>query len=189
MPRGSEKANEFKRYRQILAALYIGTITAGFLLLAASVVNELFFRPAPTPNGPVLSGDDPDNEALMHCHRSVAGLYDELGGIAAQLLALPGQSQKLTPHWMAFSERWMRQWDRVAVQCRFSELADTHMGEAYDRMARVHRELPTIRLKYQSLLVRFDEQQAADLSRAKRDLDRSRELLLRVMNSAGEEAP
>jgi hypothetical protein len=48
------------------------------------------------------------------------------------------------------------------------------MGVAFDRMAKVHAGLPSVRLKYQSLLVRFDEEQAAELAGMRRALDLSR---------------
>jgi hypothetical protein len=41
-------------------------------------------------------------------------------------------------------------------------------------MARVHGDLRAMRLKYQSLLVRFDEEQSGELRRMQRALKRSR---------------
>ena len=61
------------------------------------------------------------------------------------------------------------------------------MGDAYDRMARVHEALPTMRLKYQSLLVRFDDEQADELARMRRDLSSSEKLLLRERQGSSEE--
>jgi hypothetical protein len=42
-------------------------------------------------------------------------------------------------------------------------------------MAQVHSDLPAMRLKYQSLLVRFDDEQAAELVRMRRALESSHE--------------
>lgn len=180
MPRGTEKVNEFKRYRQILAALYIGAISLGFLLLAASVVSELFF-----PND------------LARCHRDVADLHDELGRVPPRLLALAGEdrSSEIMPRWQAFSEEWLKRWDQIAARCQLGEPTSVgtessiHGGEARKRLARAHSELPAMRLEYQSLLVRFHSEQAADLARLKRDLALSRSLLKRADGGADEVTP
>jgi hypothetical protein len=60
------------------------------------------------------------------------------------------------------------------AQCGFSELADTNLGVAYDRLAQVHGDLQIMWHKYQSLVVRFDDEQAAELVRMRLALDRSR---------------
>lgn len=191
MSRGSEKANEFKRYRQVLTALYITAISAGFLLLAASVVKELFFRPVVQLHEPILPADNPDPQNLLRCYHDVASLYEDLGRITTQLLDLPPTQGRtdLIRQWEEFSQSWLMRWERVNAWCRFSELADTHLGEAYDRMAVIHGDLPAMRLKYQSLLVRFDDTQAAELARVRRELDRSRMLLDRAQGASDEKAP
>lgn len=204
MSYGSEKANEFKRYRQILAALYIAIIALGSLLLAASVVKELYFRPVVQLDGPVLSAENPTTENLLRCHDEVVTLFSDLDRTATQLIALPPLAQPEPPahtasgptkeekrdvigEWTRFSRAWLTQWDRINAFCRFSELNDTHMGEAYDRMARVFATLPTVRLKYQSLLARFDDEQTAELFRMRRDLQRSRALLFGTRQGTDEE--
>lgn len=191
MPRGPEKANEFKRYRQFLAALYSSAISAGFLLLAISVVKELFFRPVVQLQEPMLSAEHPDPQSLLQCNHDVSSLYEDLGRITSQLLELPHTHERIdiNGQWEEFSRSWLTRWEQVGAWCRFSELADTHLGEAYDRMARIHSDLPAMRLKYQSLLVRFDKHQAAELARMRRDLKRSRELLQGSQGASGEEAP
>ena len=194
LPRGSEKANEFKRYRQVLAVLYIGAISAGFLLLAASVVKELFVEPTPISSGHTLSSEPLQTpEALASCHRNVDQLYRDLAVITAELLALPGRdrSRAIMPQWEEFSATWLTRWHDAAERCRFAELAGTQQGEVYDRMAQVHGELPAMRLEYQSLIVRFNGRQAAHLARMTRDLNRSRALLRLQKNrgAADEEAP
>jgi hypothetical protein len=191
LPRGSEKVNEFRRYRQLLTALYLGTVSVGFLLLAASVVKELFFRPVVQLHGPVLSAENPDSESLLRCNDEVTSLYEDLDQTTLRLIASPSQRQRtdIIAQWEEFSRSWLRRWDRVDAWCRFSELKDTRMGEGYDRMARIHGDLPAMRLKYQSLLVRFDEEQAAELARMRRSLASSRELLRRAQGASDEEAP
>ena len=198
MPRGPEKANEFKRYRQILAALYIAVIALGFLLLAASVVKELFFRPVVQLDGPTLSAENPSPEDLLRCHNDVVALFTKLDRQATRLITIspdtasaPDQKEEevrdVIGEWEQFSRGWLTEWDQVNAYCRFSELEDANMGAAYDRMARVHATLPTMRLKYQSLLVRFDDEQTAELFRMRRDLRRAKELLIREQQGASEE--
>lgn len=194
LPSGSRKTSEFKRYQQALAAVYIGTIGAGALLLAASVIEGLFFRPVVHPSGPMLSSDDPDPREMLRCHEDVTRLYAELDHTAAELLALPprDRASELVPTWDSFSRGWLVRWEEANGRCRFFELADTHMGEAYDLMANAHGALLAIRLKYQSLLVQFDREQAAELADMHRALDRSRRLLAggaRAQGTNSEGAP
>ena len=173
----NKKSNEFRRYRQVLTALYLGTATAGFALLAASVVKELFFRrPAIELPQSALTVDDPDPEVLLDCHRRVLALLDQLGTKTCELLsAVPsGDRSELSGRWEEFSRTWRDEWDVVNARCRFSELADTRMGVAYDRLAQVHEDLRPMWLKYQSLFVQFDNEQAAELARMRRALDLSR---------------
>lgn len=189
-----EKPNEFHRYRQVLAALYIGTVAAGFLLLGVSVARQLFFRaPVVELQGPVLSPDEPDPQQLLRCNDDVMALYTALGDEVAALLSGPPRDERGQPgaRWEAFSREWMRRWDEVDARCRFTELADTDLGIAYDRMARVHGDLPAMRLKYQTLLVQFDEEQAAELARMRRALNLSREVLQEraVQQSGSRQSP
>jgi hypothetical protein len=171
----SEKSNEFRRYRQILAAIYIATIAGGFALLAASVAKQLFFKPDIALQGPAISAEDPDPVMLLDCNQKVQSLYDELGRTIATLLQSPSKDadQDLGRAWEQFGRRWIHQWHVVDAECRFDELAGS-MGEPYDRMAQVHGDLRAMRLKYQSLLVRFDEEQSGELRRMQRALERSR---------------
>jgi hypothetical protein len=120
-------------------------------------------------------------------------LYTALGDQVAALLSDPPHGDRGQPGagWEAFSREWMRRWDEVDARCRFTELADTDLGVAYDRMARVHGDLPAMRLKYQTLLVRFDDEQAAELDRMRRALNLSREVLQEraVHQSGSEQSP
>jgi len=51
------------------------------------------------------------------------------------------------------------------------------LGPAYDRMARVHRELPAMMLEYREMMRRFTREQARDLDAMRHALDKSRKLL------------
>lgn len=180
MPRDAAKPNEFKRYRQGLASLYLAVAGAGILLLAASVARQLLFhQPRVALRGPVLSADDPNPAELVRCNQDVTDLLLRMGAVTADLLAAPtvGRADDLGRRWEDFSRTWLDDWDEVNQRCRFGELAGTTLGLAYDRMARVHGDLPAMRLKYQSLLVQFDDEQAAELARMRRALDQSRAAL------------
>ncbi len=175
MSSGSEKPGEFRRYRQALAVLYVGTIAAGFALLAASVARQLLWSPDVEIEGPVLEEDNPDPRLLLECNRRVRKLYDQLDQVTLELLGSPprGETRDLRREWEAFGRDWIQEWHRVNAQCRFEDLADS-MGDAYERLAEVHGELRAMRLKYQSILVRFDKEQADELLDMKRALDDSR---------------
>lgn len=168
---------EFRRYRQVLTALYLVIATAGVALLAGSVFKELFFRrPAVELPHSAIAADDPTPSELLECHRLVLGLLNKLGRETCTLLALPpsGSRSELPAKWEEFSRAWYDEWDVTNARCRFSELADTNLGVAYDRLAQVHGDLHTMRHKYQSLVVRFDDEQAAELVRMRHALDLSR---------------
>ncbi len=190
-----KKANEFKRYRQVLAAVYLTTVATGFTLLATSVAKQLFFHPRVALDGPALSADHPDPQDLLACNQRVTELYEELGDTTTELMSGPphGVRRPIYSAWEAFGRRWTQQWHQVNQRCRFEELAGSGMSVAYDRMARVHADLRAMRLKYQSLLVRFDEEQADELRQMKQALDRSRQTLQALVDeqagSASEQSP
>jgi hypothetical protein len=161
----------------VLTAIYLGLAASCFALLLVSVAKELFFRrPAVELPTSSLSPDDPDPAELLECHDRVLDLLTRLGKETCELLALPpsGDRGELASRWEDFSRAWRDEWDVTDARCRFSELADSNMGVAYDRLAKVHGDLPSMRLRYQSLLVRFDDEQAAELARMRRALDLSR---------------
>lgn len=205
MPRGTEKPSEFKRYQQALAVVYVAVIGAGTLLLAASVVRELLFRPVaqlPFPDAAsaneraAISAAEPSAEIrtskLLRCHREVSALLDQLNAQASTRLRAPigpltgpDDERALPADWQPFAASWRQRWSAVNAWCRFSELSHTHMGEAYDRMAEVHATLSVIELKYQSLLARFERELAADLVDLQRSLGRSRRLLSDDLETQG----
>jgi hypothetical protein len=184
--------SEFRRYRQVLTALYLVFAAAGVLLLAGSVVKELFFRrPAVELPLSAIVADDPTPSQLLECHGLVLGLLSKLGRETCELLALPpsGSRSELPARWEKFSRAWHDEWDDANARCRFSELADTTLGVAYDRLAQVHGDLQTMRHKYQSLVVRFDDEQAAELARMRRALDLSRTAFEDKAHRASPRAP
>jgi len=188
LPGGSEKSSEFKRYQQALAVFYITVIGAGTLLLAASVVRELLFRPVVQPRPDVHEAQETqqaiDPSRLLQCHQEVSALYQQLAERANRLLQPPlrHDERELLSAWESFAQTWRRRWETVNGWCRFSQpqdmgISDTAQGEAYDRLANVHAKLFALELKYRSLLARFEEELAADLVELQRALDQSRRLL------------
>ncbi len=176
MSEEAKKPSEFRRYRQILAGSYVVLAASVVLLLTASVVEEIFFhRPQADLPRTALSIEKPDPQELLVCHGVVLNLLTTLGTESARLLSLPprGDRGELASLWEDFSRTWRDDWDVAEARCRFSELAETQLGVAFDRLAEVHGALPSIRLKYESLLVSFDEELAADLAGMRRALDSS----------------
>jgi hypothetical protein len=188
LPGGSEKSSEFKRYQQALAVFYVTVIGAGTLVLAASVVRELFFRPVVQPRPGVSKSWETqqtiDPSQLLQCHQEVSALYQQLAERANQLLQPPlrHHERDLLSAWDSFAQTWRQQWGFVNGWCHFSQpqelgISDTAQGEAYDRLANVHAKLFALELKYRSLLARFEEELAADHVELQRALERSRQLL------------
>jgi len=180
--------HEFRKYRQVLTVLYLVAAAVGFALIAGSVFKELFFRrPAAELPASAISADRRDPRELLECHDQVMGLLGKLGHETCELLALPpsGSRSELPARWEEFSRAWRGEWDDVNARCGFSELADTNLGVAYDRLAQVHGELQTMRHKYHSLVVRFDDEQAAELARMRRALDLSRAAFEEEARKAG----
>lgn len=168
--------SEFRRYRQVLTGVYLVVAAVGFALIAGSVFKELLFRRPAARAVQAISAEDPSPRELLECHRKVLDLLTELGHETCELLALPpsGSRSELPARWEEFSRAWHGKWDDANSRCRFSELADTNLGVAYDRLAQVHGDLQIMRHKYKDLVVRFDEEQAAELVRMRRALDLSR---------------
>jgi len=169
---------------------------AAFLLLAASVVKHLYFRTrtVQVPESSIVT-DNPDPKDLLECNTLVLEQLTILSAKTNTLLAQPvagdiddrGRPSKgrgrLASEWKRFSNEWRDQWDVVDARCRFTELAETTMGAAYDRMAHVHEALPAMRLRYNGLLAQFDNEQADELFEMRRALEESRKSILRKIDS------
>jgi hypothetical protein len=182
-----KRSSEFRRYRQALTAVYFTVVGAGFLLLTGSVARQLLFPrpPAVELSAPRVSAQDPAPEDLLRCNADLVTLLTQLGSVTRELLDSPpkGELSELASRWEDFSRRWWREYDEVGARCRFNGPAHPRMGVAFDRMAEVYGDLPAIRLKYQSLLVRFNDEQAAELAQMRRALDKSQKALLRRAES------
>jgi hypothetical protein len=177
---------EFRRYRQGLIAFYLAVVAAGGALLVASVIWQLLVPtpvavPLGDPEDPPISVDDPDSEALLHCHADLSALLDRLGESAAELLSTaPAEGRaEVGSAWDERSQTWRAEYEALGARCRLSELAAAHRGAALQRMAEVYADLPAVHRTYQRILQQFDEDLAGELARKRRALDRSREALLR----------
>jgi hypothetical protein len=171
---------EFRRYRQFLTSLYLAIVGLGGLLITASVIAELLFHePIVELRGPVISTDRPDPALLLDCNEGVRELLESLGRTTSELMTLPVEQdpQPIKARWEESTRAWRTTWDELGARCRFRELVGKHMGLGYDLMARIHGDLPVMRLKYQSLLVRFADEQATEVARMRRELDLSRQVL------------
>jgi hypothetical protein len=170
----------------VLVAVYVTAAATCLLLLVASVASHLFFR-RPVVELPQSSivVDNPDPRELLECNHLVLEQLSILSTQTNELFARPlmGEHAGLARDWKHFSTKWRDQWDVIDARCRFSELAETTMGEAYDRMAHVHQALPAMRLKYNSLLATFDREQADELSKMRRALEDSRQIIARKVDS------
>lgn len=192
MKEGKE-SNEFRRYRQALTGVYLLTAVLGVTLLTVSVFKQLLFRSPPDValRGPMLSAERPALDHLLRCNRDVSNLLSRLGDKASSLLRVPppGGRPEIASAWETFSRAWLVDYDEVDARCRFSELSGEALGLAYERMAEVHAQLPAVRLKYQSLLVQFDEEQAAELSAMRRALAQSFAALTAAAEEAAPKSP
>lgn len=159
---------EFRRYRQALIGIYFLALTLGVSLVLASLVYDLFLRRGPRAPAPTV-------EARVRCNDEVRELLEDLGKTAASLQAqaAAGDPDERGTRWDEFSRAWDARWEAVNVRCQFDHLADTGLGKAYDRMAWVHRSLPTLKLKYRDMMKRFAADQAQELAEMRRALDAS----------------
>lgn len=171
----------------MLTALYLAVAGLGGLLLLASVAAELV-SPARASqarsNRPISANPSP--EQLLACNQAVRDLLDQLGSVAGKLLSVPATTgeQELGSQWRGFTADWQRRWYATNSKCRFSELADSNLGIAFERMAQVHEDLDAMRLKYQGMLIRFEDEQAQELSAMRQALDRSHKALMKRVPAA-----
>ncbi|HKA90180.1 MAG TPA: hypothetical protein VKE22_21110 [Haliangiales bacterium] len=127
---------------------------------------EIFFHPKGRSPAPMMS--------LADCRREVTGLLHRLADAAAglQLDAVKGQAGDLPARWDAFAAGWQTDWEATGERCGFRQNMDTGLGQAYDRLARVHENLATTRLKYAALLSRFAKDVLPDVSDMRGALDK-----------------
>jgi hypothetical protein len=164
----SPKPPEFHRYRLALGLAVAAPVGLLAILISASIVVDLFFSHR------VTGARAPTAADLVACNGAVRALLDGLVRETAMLEteALAGDHDT-GAEWDAFSVSWQRDWEQTGARCGFGELEGTGKGAGYDRMAWVHRNLPTTRLKYRDLLAHFARDVGVDLAEMREALDRS----------------
>ena len=137
----------------------------GALLVGASIVSEVFFPRGQREQTPLAS--------LPECRTDVARLLIRLGEAksALELAAVNGEAGDLPARWDAFAQTWQADWDAANERCGFRAQVDTGRGEAYDRLAHVHENLATTRLKYAALLSRFAREILPDVTEMRSALE------------------
>jgi hypothetical protein len=113
---------------------------------------------------------------LLGCNRAVHELLDELVGETARLVgAAPADEERdLGAEWDAFAGQWQERWESTGARCGFGDLEGTGLGSGYDRMARVHRNLPTSKLKLREWMAHFSRDVGIDLAEMRTALAKSR---------------
>ncbi|MFH0902969.1 MAG: hypothetical protein V2A73_20260 [Pseudomonadota bacterium] len=162
-----KKDPELKRYGKTIGVLYAVVMACSCGLIVASILHELFFRR-------VDSLPEPTTTDLAGCSSSVRSLLEDLGKTVAWLQqeAVTGNPENIAARWESFSGNWQERWNSVNRQCRFEKLANTGLGQTFDRMAWVHQQLPIVKLKYREMMKRYTEEQVAELTAIRRVLDR-----------------
>jgi hypothetical protein len=164
------KPPEFRTFRLALLVVVGAPVGLLALLISASVVLDLFAhrRINPARNlGP---------EELLACNQAVRDLLNRLVDETASLerSTLAGEAHDLGAEWDAFATRWQTDWEDTGARCGFGELEGSGFGAAYDRMAWVHRNLPTTRLKFRELVAHFSRDVGVDVGEMRDALDKSR---------------
>ncbi len=162
---------EFRRYRQGLLVAYVVLGGLAGLLIAASVIVDLFFSGTKRAGGAPAAAVD-----LVRCNQDVSGLLDRVGAGAAelQLEAVRGDRAGRAARVQASVERWQDDWRAVGGRCAFDDASAGVPGTAFERMAWVHRNLPALAGKSREMMARFDEEQAREMARMREALQRSR---------------
>jgi hypothetical protein len=167
------KPSEFARYRRALIIPYAIIATLGFAWLTVSVLVDTFRPPSRMPVA------DPPVPAEV-CLVRVRTLLEELQETTLNLLNLPYKERKthISTDWETFQTQWHLDWLEVQARCGFDRSTTSVAGHqvtnvAINRMAEVHRELPVMKEKYQSLIAHFEELQAAELARMQNALDQT----------------
>jgi len=175
------KSGETKGLARTVKTIVLSAAIVGGTVVTASVIAGLWF---PARNRPAVAvSDRPSPEELLRCNRDVSELLEDLATNAARLVTAPkenGSPATVSTRWTQFSRQWQERWREVDGHCRFSELAGTRLGVGYDRMARVHEGLQETHLRYDSLIRRFDNEQADELTSMRQALAKSRASLSRI---------
>jgi len=162
------KSPEFHGYRTGLLVAFAALVGLGALLVGASIVSEVFFHHGHRERAPAPLA------SLGECQADVTGLLGRLGEAKAalELDAVKGEAGDLPARWDAFAQNWQADWEAVNQRCGFRAQVDTGLGGAFDRLAHVHENLATTRLKYAALLSRFAREVLPDVTEMRSALTR-----------------
>lgn len=140
------------------------------ILITASIVIELF-----ATGRPEARREAPTAAEMAECNRGVRLLLERLVREEARLEQLPLESPTTDPiaTWDVFARAWDEDWRAAGERCRFDQLTDRGLGTAFDRMAWVHRTLPTTKLKYAEKMARFSRDLAGEVAEMRSALDKS----------------
>jgi hypothetical protein len=167
-----EPKNPGKSAQKRLALLIVAGVPLGLLvvLITASIVVDLF------ANRRLIPARSLDAGALGTCNRAVRGLLEGLVDETTRLerSTLVSGVRDLSSEWDGFALRWQSDWEQVGARCGFGELEGTGLGASYDRMAWVHRNLPTTKLKLHELVAHFARDVGVDVTELRDALDKSR---------------
>ncbi len=117
-----------------------------------------------------FSGSRGDLQAMLACEADVRALLDDLAVRRA-----PDDKGA----WQAVDETWQRRWEEAGARCRFEELRDKGLGEAYDHIAWAHAELPEVHRAYVALLKSYYARQQPRVEELRQALESSRRTLER----------
>lgn len=164
------KPPEFRRFRLALLVVVGAPVGLLALLISASIVLDLF------AHRPLIPARSLGPDEILACNRAVRALLDRLVDETAGLerSTLTGEARDLGAEWDAFAVKWQTDWEDTGARCGFGELEGTGLGAAYDRMAWVHRNLPTARLKFRELVAHFSRDVGVDVREMRDALDKSR---------------
>jgi hypothetical protein len=166
-----EKRSKLQQYRLVLLA--VGALVSGAfaVLVTASIVIELFAgrRGAGSAR--------PDTAEQLACNQDVQRLLDRLVREASRIQLMPLEGIKrldeVAAGWDQFSLAWDESWRAAEERCQFDRFAESGLGVAFDRTARVHGALPMTKLKYAEQMARFTHDLAAEVAEMRRALDKS----------------
>ncbi len=163
-----------------------GTAAVIIAWLLASVAHTLFARPATQSGGRAFSGRADDVDSLLACQADVEQLFDDVNHKLFDLQMLGTRYDiALAEQWEGFSKQWKRRWRDVGTRCRFDELQNRGLGEAYDHLAAVYGELERMQRAYAVLLYNYIDHHASQVNDMRHALETSRKTFERLRASRG----
>jgi hypothetical protein len=165
-----------------------GTAAIIIAWLLASVAHTLFAHPAARKSAPTFSGRTSDVDALLACQADVEQLFEDVNRKLFDLQALGARYEiQIAEQWEAFSKQWKSRWRDVGARCRFDELQNHGLGEAYDHLAAVYDELERMQRAYAVLLYNYIDHHASQVNDMRHALESSRKAFEQLRSVRGTE--